>query len=86
VLAIEVADTSLRQDRGPKKRLYARAGIAVYWIVNLKARRIEVYTEPAPSAKPPDYGLNDSYGATQSVPVVLDGVDVGHLAVRELLP
>src|SRR5262249_35647718 len=34
-LVIEVADTSLRTDRGAKKRVYAHAGIPVYWIANL---------------------------------------------------
>ena len=39
-LIIEVADTSLAQDRGTKKRVYARVGIPVYWIVNLNTSRI----------------------------------------------
>ncbi|MEK7387019.1 MAG: Uma2 family endonuclease, partial [candidate division NC10 bacterium] len=34
-LVVEVADSGLRLDRGPKARVYARAGIADYWIVNL---------------------------------------------------
>jgi len=45
-LVVEVADTSLERDRGTKQQLYARAGIPVYWIVNLAARELEVYTEP----------------------------------------
>jgi Uma2 family endonuclease len=85
-LAVEVADTSLRQDRGPKKRLYARAGIAVYWIVNLKARRIAVYTGPDSNAEKPDYRQQRDYGPGEVVPIVLDGTEVGSLAVRELLP
>ena len=35
LLVIEVADSSLAKDRGLKARLYAEAGIADYWIVNL---------------------------------------------------
>jgi len=45
-LVVEVADTSLERDRTVKQPLYARAGIAAYWIVNLEAREVEVYTEP----------------------------------------
>ena len=76
----------MRQDRGTKKRIYARAGIAVYWVVNLKARQIEVYTDPASVAQQPDYGQRHNYGVSHSIPVVLDGVEVGHLTVRELFP
>jgi Uma2 family endonuclease len=47
---VEVADSSLRKDRVRKAALYARAGIADYWIVNLNDRVLEVYREPARSA------------------------------------
>jgi len=49
VLIVEVSDTSLEYDRDRKGSLYARAGIADYWIVNLPAGRIEVYRDPGPS-------------------------------------
>jgi Uma2 family endonuclease len=43
ILLIEVADSSLRFDRGAKKRLYAAAGVREYWIVNVAQRCIESY-------------------------------------------
>lgn len=43
---IEVADTTLQKDRKIKLPLYAEAGIAEVWIVNLKNRTVEVYTHP----------------------------------------
>ncbi len=46
LLLVEVADTSLEYDRKIKMPLYARAGIAEAWIVNLEGNRIEIYTEP----------------------------------------
>jgi Uma2 family endonuclease len=46
LLIVEVAETSLRFGRGRKMRLYAKAGIADYWIVNVRAKTIEVYREP----------------------------------------
>ncbi|NOT56751.1 MAG: Uma2 family endonuclease [Deltaproteobacteria bacterium] len=45
-LVVEIADTSLAQDRRFKARLYARTGIARYWLVDLVHRRVEVMTEP----------------------------------------
>jgi Uma2 family endonuclease len=50
VLVVEVADSSLGKDRVRKAALYARAGIADYWIVNLNDRVLEVYRGPARSA------------------------------------
>ena len=46
VLVVEVADSSLPLDRGPKAQIYARAGITDYWIVNLPDCVLEVYREP----------------------------------------
>jgi Uma2 family endonuclease len=44
-LVVEVADTSLDQDRTVKQALYAQNEIPEYWIVNLRERTVEVYTE-----------------------------------------
>ena len=49
VLVVEVADTSLTQDRAVKQPLYARNRIPEYWIVNLRERTVEVYWEPGES-------------------------------------
>lgn len=47
LLVIEVADTSGARDRA-KMTLYARAGIAEAWVIDLPAARVEVYREPGP--------------------------------------
>ena len=47
VLVVEVSESSLTADRDHKGSLYARAGVADYWIVNLVDRVLEVYREPA---------------------------------------
>lgn len=44
-LVIEVADSSLERDR-KKAAIYANANIPEYWIVNLEARAVEIYTSP----------------------------------------
>ena len=50
VLIIEVSDSSLSYDRRRKGSLYARAGIADYWIINLVDNRVEVYRDPIPDS------------------------------------
>ncbi len=46
ILIIEIADTSLAYDRDIKAPLYAQAGIGNYWLINLVANQLEIYTEP----------------------------------------
>ncbi len=45
-LVAEVAHRTLAKDRGPKKRSYALAGIAHYWIVDVKGRIVELMSMP----------------------------------------
>ncbi len=63
-LVVEVADSSLRRDRSTKKRIYAAAGIPVYWVVNLLENQVEVCTAPAGLAQQPDYRRREDYDAT----------------------
>jgi Uma2 family endonuclease len=51
LLIVEVSDTTLRKDRKLKGHTYARAGIADYWIVNLKDRQLEIHRDPGPDAE-----------------------------------
>lgn len=46
LLIIEVSDTTLKYDRDIKLPLYAEAGIAEVWIINLKKDIIEVHQKP----------------------------------------
>ena len=48
-LLIEVADTSLPYDRRTKLPLYARAGVAEVWLVDLDAGRVEIHRGPTES-------------------------------------
>ncbi|MEG4352275.1 Uma2 family endonuclease [Microcoleus sp. LAD1_D3] len=45
-LIIEVADTSLAYDREIKAKIYARSGIADYWVLNVGDRQLHVFREP----------------------------------------
>ncbi len=87
VLLVEIAETSLPLDRGPKAGLYARAGIADYWIVNLPERVLEVHREPAASAAAPYGGQYRRVVRLSSdavvTPLAAPGVTI---SVSDLLP
>jgi len=83
-LVIEVSDTTLERDRTSKKRLYGRAGIPVYWIINLPEQQIEVYSGPV--IEEATYQHRQDYALSDKVPVAIAGQIIGHLSVSDLLP
>ena len=85
-LVVEVADSTRYSDRREKGRMYARAGLPVYWIVNLVDRVVEVYTDPDTAAAPPAYRTRTDYAPGSDVPVVLGGTAVAVVSVAELIP
>lgn len=84
-LVIEVSDTTLVDDRTVKARVYARARLPEYWIVNIPERQIEVYTRPR-AGRSPAYLSRRDYADSQAVPLVLRGQAVATLPVTDLLP
>jgi Uma2 family endonuclease len=80
-LIVEVADTSLIEDR-KQALIYAQSGIPVYWIVNLVDRVVEVRTKPTPAG----YASCLNYMVGENVPVVIDCVEVAQIAVADILP
>jgi hypothetical protein len=84
-LVVEVADSTLGEDREDKGRMYARAHLSIYWIINLRDAQIEVYTQPK-AGKSPGYRDCQIYGVKDSVPLVIAGQEVARIPVRELLP
>jgi hypothetical protein len=85
-LVVEIADSSLAQDRTLKARVYARAAIPVYWIVNIPDSQVEVYTDPTGPQPDPAYRQRRDYTAAESVPLILDGLVIGDIPVKDLLP
>jgi Uma2 family endonuclease len=79
VLVIEIAVTSQNRDRA-KAVLYSRAGVPVYWLVDVEARQLEVREGPRPDG---DYQRTTILreGATVGLP----GVD-DEIAVADILP
>jgi len=84
-LVIEVADSSLLRDQRDKTRIYARANIATYWIVNLVDRRVEVYTAPSGPTASPAYQTTQIYQPGDTIPLVLDAQTYS-IPVVDLLP
>jgi Uma2 family endonuclease len=83
-LVVEVSDTSLDFDRGPKLLLYADARVPAYWVVNIPDQRVEVSTRPR-RGRTPNYRTRTDYPRGSKVPIVLDGVTVGEIAVNDIL-
>lgn len=86
-LAVEVADARLAFDREHKAGLYARAGIADYWIVNLGERQLEVHraSGPEPLAR---FGWRYRSVTALEPParVAPLAFPAAHVAVADLLP
>jgi Uma2 family endonuclease len=85
-LIVEVSDTTLQRDRTLKKRIYARAGIAIYWIVNLVEGLVEVYSQPVVEVEQPDYSQRLDFGRSAVIPIIIEGREIGAIAVNSLLP
>jgi hypothetical protein len=91
-LALEIAETPWRPDPllgRLKPRVYARAGIPSYWIINLPGARVEAFAGPSGPIDAPGYecyGRWQTYTTRRSVPLILDDHEVAHIPVRELLP
>jgi Uma2 family endonuclease len=85
-VVVEVSAATLRRDRTTKLRIYARAGVSVYWIINLIDGRIEVYTDPTGPEEKPSYRQRRDYGSADEVPFLIEGREIGRIAVRDVLP
>ena len=80
LLLVEVSDSTLSHDRGPKLAVYARNGILEYWILDLNDARLEVYRNPSGS----EY-LSKRVLAADDMVSLLHAPDVV-IAVADLLP
>jgi Uma2 family endonuclease len=87
VLIVEVSETTLHFDRTRKASLYARAGIADYWIVNLVNNQLEVRRDPRPDPTQP-YGHGYASLTTLVPPATVSPLAAPQvsLAVTDLLP
>lgn len=81
-LLVEVASSSVLQDRLTKAAIYARAGVPCYWLVNLRDRCVEAFREPDRFA-----GRYASVSrATGSDTLTIDAFPGATVEASELLP
>jgi Uma2 family endonuclease len=87
LLLVEVSETTLRFDRTIKSSLYARSGIADYWIVNLVDQQLEVHRNPVPdSSQRFGFGYADVSVLTATDYVTPLAAPQARIAVADLLP
>jgi Uma2 family endonuclease len=80
LLVLEISDATLAFDLGLKSEVYAKAGIAEYWILDINARTLEVRREPHGKT----YRSTHLYDDTQSAsPLAKPGAPI---SVAALLP
>jgi len=86
-LVVEIADSSLTFDIATKAELYATAGIADYWVLDLDSRRLLVFRDPVPlpaGLGATAYRTHLTFGPTDSVsPLALP---IAVIRVADLLP
>jgi hypothetical protein len=85
-LVVEVADSSVHEDQTTMKAIYAAASIPFFWLLNIPASRVEVYSNPSGPDPSPDYNHRTIHNADDFIPLILDGQEVARIAVRDLLP
>jgi Uma2 family endonuclease len=80
LLAIEVADSSLKYDLEVKAIAYAKAGILDYWVLDVVERRLHVFRQP-------------DQGIYQSQAILAEALEITPIAfpdctifIREMLP
>jgi Uma2 family endonuclease len=86
LLIVEVSDTTLAYDTTTKAELYATAGIADYWVLDVENRQLHVFRDPQHNAtlETTAYQAHDTFGPNDSVsPLAAPGVTI---LVSDLLP
>ena len=83
-LVVEVSNTTLATDRGPKLAAYARAGISAYWIINLDDLQLEVFSEP--EAQSSSYRKRSVVRAGESISLLPGAGSTPTIPVADLLP
>jgi Uma2 family endonuclease len=84
-ILVEVADTTLFYDTTTKAELYATAGIADYWVLDITNRQLHVFRDPTPI---PDggqaYHIHQTLGPGDSVSPL--AAPQATIRVADLLP
>ena len=79
-LVAEVSVSSLDKDRALAD-IYGKAGIPVYWLVNVDDGQVEVYSNPGPSG----YQTHEVLAPGHVLQVLVNGVEIGEIPVADIL-
>jgi Uma2 family endonuclease len=79
-LIIEVADTSLRYDRETKAKVYAKSGIADYWLLDVIDRKLHMFREPIQEGYQSEVILSEEASVS---PLQFPTLDI---ALQDILP
>jgi len=85
-LIVEVSLSTETYDGGKKLRRYAAAGVPGYWIVRVTSGLVSVYQTPQGGGKLAGYASRTDYKRGEDFSAVIDGTQVGRVAVADLFP
>jgi hypothetical protein len=54
--------------------------------VNLVEEQVEVYSQPLVEVEQPDYSQRLDFGRSAVIPIIIEGIEIGAIAVNSLLP
>ena len=74
-LVIEISDSTLATDLGPKADLYANAGVPEYWVVDVNENRVLMHADPRPDGSGYDGQLDVPFGVTLYA-ATIEGLEV----------
>jgi Uma2 family endonuclease len=85
-LLVEVCLDTHHADEGEKLHRYAEVGVPVYWIIFANRREVRVHGQPQGSGEDALYLKATTYEEGEDFPVVIDGQEVGRVAVADIFP
>jgi Uma2 family endonuclease len=86
-LVVEVSDTSLRYDLSVKMGLYASAGIADYWVLDVNCRELHVHRDPRPDpASPFGHSYSNVVRLAANASIAPLAASAASIAVSDMLP
>lgn len=83
-LVVEIADSSLLEDRRHKGRLYAEARIPSFWLVNLVEGTMEIDAKPG-GAREPRYRTHTVVRPGEDLDIVLGKEPIATVPLEQLL-
>ena len=69
---LEISNTTLEEDLGKKKKIYAQANINEYWVIDLNTREIIVFREPSGN----DYRIKLTINKGTITPIAFPNIQI----------